>query len=94
MSVVINEHAHFIGLDNFGSEAISLKPPLDAASKVMRVERSYWGHKKAWDALLNSLKCAYSNGPVGAVNRLNGIKRQMYGRTKFGSLCLKDLYKT
>lgn len=58
------------------------------------LKRYVRGLKKDWDAVLNSFKYAYSNGPVeGHVNRLKCIKRQMYGRAKFDLLRLKVLFQ-
>ena len=40
--------------------------------------------KRDWNAVQNSLKESFSNGPVeGHINRLKTLKRQMYGRAGF-----------
>jgi transposase len=37
-----------------------------------------------WNAVKNSLKDSFSNGPVeGHINRLKTLKREMYGRAGF-----------
>ncbi|GGJ47599.1 hypothetical protein GCM10008938_36990 [Deinococcus roseus] len=64
------------------------------ASDYSELKGYIGGLKKDWDAVLNSFKYAYSNGPVESqVNRLKCIKRQMYGRAKFDLLRLKVLFK-
>jgi transposase len=51
--------------------------------------------RRDWNAVQNSLKESFSNGPVeGHINRLKTLKRQMYGRAGFELLRARLLPST
>jgi transposase len=51
--------------------------------------------RRDWNAVKNSLKASFSNGPVeGHINRLKTLKREMYGRAGFELLRARLLPST